>query len=422
MATFEMRKSPPEYAAGSSLLPVLALALASVAVLHPGRFSPLGYRVVQTEDILAQLRPSPPSSAGAGAGAGARCWPDLDRLAGYRHNQTLFREDVGSGDLVDDRVFSEAMGISAGGAWTPETRGRCLPSYHSVVIVPYRSRADHLARFLRLMHPFLQSQDLSYLIVVVEQEDGAAFNRAKLFNVGFAEAVSSGVADLDTCFIFHDVDQVGVQNCIHGTARQSPQNFRGDFLCSRKSLTLLPLLCGIAQSAQHLLQIGEFISFSRPQIPLDGRNVYACSKSHPRHLSSHMDVFRYNLIYGSFLGGVAAIPGTMFKEVGGFSNRFFGWGGEDDDMSVNRLHRRGYRLVRFCPRLGRYRSLPHPQERRSGENERRLREGMMTVREKEAAEGGGERRKDEDDGLDNLKYRVVRRERRPLFYRIVVDV
>ena len=46
--------------------------------------------------------------------------------------------------------------------------------------------------FLRLMHPFLQAQNLSYAIIVVEQGEGvgmakAAFNRAKLFNVGFIE-------------------------------------------------------------------------------------------------------------------------------------------------------------------------------------------------------------------------------------------
>ncbi len=37
-----------------------------------------------------------------------------------------------------------------------------------------------------------------------------------------------------------------------------------------------------------------------------------------------MDVFRYNLIYESFFGGVSAVTATMFKEVNGFSNRFFG--------------------------------------------------------------------------------------------------
>lgn len=42
------------------------------------------------------------------------------------------------------------------------------------------------------MHPFLQAQNLSYAIIVIEQDNGdgrtkKAFNRAKLFNVGFIE-------------------------------------------------------------------------------------------------------------------------------------------------------------------------------------------------------------------------------------------
>lgn len=42
------------------------------------------------------------------------------------------------------------------------------------------------------MHPFLQAQNLSYAIIVVEQSESvgrakATFNRAKLFNVGFIE-------------------------------------------------------------------------------------------------------------------------------------------------------------------------------------------------------------------------------------------
>ena len=57
---------------------------------------------------------------------------------------------------------------------------------------------------------------------------------------------------------------------------------------------------------------------------MDGRNIYACLRSHPRHLSSNIDVFRYNLIYESSFGGVSAVSTAMFREVNGYSNQFYG--------------------------------------------------------------------------------------------------
>ncbi len=97
------------------------------------------------------------------------------------------------------------MNISQGGTWKPP---KCTPRHKSVLLVPYRDRPEHLEKFLLLLHPFLQAQKLNYAVVVVEQEGGAQFNRAKLFNVGFSEAVAAGMVGLGTCLIFHDVDLV----------------------------------------------------------------------------------------------------------------------------------------------------------------------------------------------------------------------
>ena len=39
------------------------------------------------------------------------------------------------------------------------------------------------------------------------------------------------------------------------------------------------------------------------------------------------------LPYKTYVGGVLAMTSAHFMAVNGYSNLYFGWGGEDDDMS-----------------------------------------------------------------------------------------
>ncbi|KAL8574227.1 hypothetical protein ACOMHN_038819 [Nucella lapillus] len=146
----------------------------------------------------------------------------------------------------------------------------CRPKQKLALIIPFRDRRVHLKIFLRHMHPFLQKQQLDYTIFVVELKEGVGFNRAMLFNIGFKEALKM---DNFTCFIFHDVDL----------------------------------------------------------LPEDDRNFYTCSEQ-PRHMSVAVDKMKYKLPYNTIFGGVSALSTDQFQHVNGFSNMYFGWGGEDDDM------------------------------------------------------------------------------------------
>ena len=168
--------------------------------------------------------------------------------------------------------------------------------------MPYRNRSSELGIFLRNLHPFLRKQQLHYTIFVVNQTDSNPFNRAMLLNVGFQEALLSGNW---SCMVFHDVDL----------------------------------------------------------LPEDDRNLYTCPEQ-PRHLSVAVDKFKYRLPYKNVFGGATAVRVEQFRKINGFSNVFWGWGGEDDDM-FNRIKFHGLQITRYTASVGRYTMIKHEQEKRN---------------------------------------------------------
>lgn len=95
--------------------------------------------------------------------------------------------------------------LVSGGHFYPT---KCNSKYRVAIIVPYREREQHLPIFLKNIHPFLMKQQIDYGIFIIEQSGDDAFNRAKLMNVGFVEAIKMYNWD---CFIFHDVDLLPVR-------------------------------------------------------------------------------------------------------------------------------------------------------------------------------------------------------------------
>ena len=76
---------------------------------------------------------------------------------------------------------------------------------------------------------------------------------------------------------------------------------------------------------------------------------------------SSLDEFRYNLPYPEMTGGALAISSSQFSQVNGFSNQFYGWGGEDDEFH-GRLAQHNIRPVRLRADIGRYVSLKHNKQ------------------------------------------------------------
>ncbi|TWW54887.1 Beta-1,4-galactosyltransferase 1 [Takifugu flavidus] len=177
------------------------------------------------------------------------------------------------------------------------------------IIIPYRNRHEHLKHLLFYLHPMLVRQQLDYGIYVINQDGEGVFNRAKLMNVGFAEALK----DYDyECFVFSDVDLV----------------------------------------------------------PMDDRNLYRCFES-PRHLSVAIDKFNFQLPYNTYFGGVSAMSKQQFLTVNGFPNAYWGWGGEDDDM-YKRIIFHGMSISRPDHITGKYKMIKHDRDDHNADNPERL--------------------------------------------------
>jgi len=97
--------------------------------------------------------------------------------------------------------FGDMYSEVNGGRFFPE---HCIPRQRVAIIVPFRNRTNQLKTFLLNIHPFLKRQLIDYTIFIVEEVPNIKWNKGKLMNTGFQEALSQDHGF--QCFIFHDVD------------------------------------------------------------------------------------------------------------------------------------------------------------------------------------------------------------------------
>jgi hypothetical protein len=132
------------------------------------------------------------------------------------------------------------------------------------IIVPYRKRPGHLRKFQQSIESYLKNQD--YELIVVEQSDDLPFNRGKLLNIGFQQAIRKQCDYV----VFHDVDMIPVD-----------------------------------------------VDYSYSDVPIHLANGFTNSDRE---------------IFDTYFGGVTMFPVELFKKVNGYSNEYWGWGFEDDDL------------------------------------------------------------------------------------------
>uniref|UniRef100_A0A668AYM2 Beta-1,4-galactosyltransferase n=1 Tax=Myripristis murdjan TaxID=586833 RepID=A0A668AYM2_9TELE len=205
-----------------------------------------------------------------------------------------------------EQCHKENPNVQPGGRFRPPD---CIALQKVAIIIPFRHREEHLKYWLYYLHPILQRQQLDYGVYVINQHGEDIFNRAKLLNVGYAEALKE--YDYE-CFVFSDVDL----------------------------------------------------------IPMDDRNTYKCF-SQPRHLSVSMDKFGFRLPYNQYFGGVSSMSKEQYLKINGFPNNYWGWGGEDDDI-YNRLTSKGMTISRPSGVVGKCRMIRHDRDKQNEPNPQRF--------------------------------------------------
>lgn len=75
----------------------------------------------------------------------------------------------------------------------------------------------------------------------------------------------------------------------------------------------------------------------------------------PTHLAAEAEQFGFKLPYQGYFGGVTLFDKHSFIKVNGYSNDYWGWGAEDDDV----MFRCVAKEIKASRKNGRYRSLSH---------------------------------------------------------------
>jgi hypothetical protein len=121
----------------------------------------------------------------------------------------------------------------------------------------------------------------------------------------------------------------------------------------------------------------------------------------PTHLAAEAEQFGFKLPYQGYFGGVTLFDKHSFIKVNGYSNDYWGWGAEDDDIMF-RCVSKGVKATR---KNGRYKSLSH---------DRKILQDLYSENLKkffELKNGGigteATHKKIESDGLTTLDYEVL---------------
>ena len=139
------------------------------------------------------------------------------------------------------------------------------------VCVPYRNREAHLKEFIPKIGKYLEGQGIDYHIYFGHQVDDKLFNRGATKNIAAKHAFEEGCDYV----VYHDIDM----------------------------------------------------------IPEEGGGAdYSFPKDKPRHIATQISQMNYELKYEEYFGGAILFSKEQVEKTNGYSNDYWDWGMEDDDL------------------------------------------------------------------------------------------
>jgi len=124
----------------------------------------------------------------------------------------------------------------------------------------------------------------------------------------------------------------------------------------------------------------------------------------PTHVATELSQFNYSMPYPNYFGGCVLYRYEHFEAINGFSNRFSGWGCEDDDL-LESFKAKGIPILR---KNGRFESLPHEPAQ----------EPVTFAKNIEQLYKG----RDFSEGLSTVNFKVLDNIEEKNYYKIVVKI
>ena len=147
------------------------------------------------------------------------------------------------------------------------------------VCVPYRNRELHMHEFIPKIGKYLKEQNIDFQIYIVHQVDDKLFNRGATKNIGAKHAFEDGCDYI----VWHDIDMIPDE---------------------------------------------------------DGGADYSYPADAPRHIATKIQQMDYQLKYHEYFGGAVLFTKEQVEATNGYSNDYWDWGMEDDDLFW-RCHKEG---------------------------------------------------------------------------------
>ncbi len=137
------------------------------------------------------------------------------------------------------------------------------------ICIPYRNRKEHIDKLIPHLSKHLDNQGIDYKFYVGHQVDDKLFNRGMMKNIAAQYAFNDGC----NYVAWHDVDMLPFDEC-----------------------------------------------------------DYSYPEETPLHIATKLSKYNFGLGYDQYFGGVVLFTKEQVEKTNGYSNEYWDWGQEDDDL------------------------------------------------------------------------------------------